>query len=33
MTLYPRESHGLRETAHPRDLLERVRRWYARWPR
>ncbi len=28
---YPREPHGIAEQAHQRDVLRRVRDWYARW--
>mgnify|MGYP001166142313 CR=1 FL=1 len=28
---YPREPHGVRECAHQRDILRRVRAWYDRW--
>ncbi|HEY8291350.1 MAG TPA: prolyl oligopeptidase family serine peptidase, partial [Thermomicrobiales bacterium] len=28
---YPREPHGVRERAHQRDILRRVRAWYDRW--
>jgi dipeptidyl aminopeptidase/acylaminoacyl peptidase len=31
LVTYPREPHGIRERAHQRDLLRRVRGWYARW--
>jgi len=28
---YPREPHGIRERAHQRDILRRVRAWYDQW--
>ncbi|MDQ2787043.1 MAG: S9 family peptidase [Chloroflexota bacterium] len=28
---YPREPHGVRERAHQRDILRRVRAWYDQW--
>jgi dipeptidyl aminopeptidase/acylaminoacyl peptidase len=31
MVRYPREGHGLRETAHQVDALERTIAWYERW--
>ena len=31
MVRYPREGHGLRETKHLVDVLERSMRWYERW--
>jgi dipeptidyl aminopeptidase/acylaminoacyl peptidase len=31
MVRYPREGHGLRETAHQVDALERAITWYERW--
>ncbi len=31
MVTYPREPHGVRERAHQRDILRRVRAWYDRW--
>ena len=33
MALYPREPHGIAGDAHQRDVLRRVREWYARWLR
>jgi dipeptidyl aminopeptidase/acylaminoacyl peptidase len=31
--VYPREGHGIRESAHQRDLLERNLRWFTNWLR
>jgi dipeptidyl aminopeptidase/acylaminoacyl peptidase len=28
---YPREGHGVRETAHVVDLIDRSVEWYSRW--
>ena len=31
MVRYPREGHGLRETQHVADLIDRSMAWYDRW--
>jgi dipeptidyl aminopeptidase/acylaminoacyl peptidase len=31
LVTYPREPHGVRERAHQRDILRRVRAWYDQW--
>ena len=31
MVRYPREGHGLRETGHQVDALQRSIEWYERW--
>jgi dipeptidyl aminopeptidase/acylaminoacyl peptidase len=33
LVTYPREPHGVRERAHQRDILRRVRAWYDQWLR
>jgi dipeptidyl aminopeptidase/acylaminoacyl peptidase len=31
MVRYPREGHGIRETKHVVDLVDRSMAWYERW--